>query len=187
LSFEDHLFGRVAVSLDFVTPETLRANLERLESGDWEGSLADLLLAEGVLDGDRVETVLKLQKKKSCKHFRYGNKEDEEESFAREVLTAGLVSLSELESSFLEKEALARRHLHVHLGEVLINRGLIPGEKVREILRAMRGEIRHCDRCDLNFRIRSRVPEEKWLCPRCGKRLSPVEFLQLIEADGEIE
>ena len=186
ISFEDHLFGRVAVSLGFVTPQQLRDSLQVMGNDRDGRSLGKIMLAEGLLDEEKVRVILHVQRKKRCKHVPPEQQHDEERALGEAIITEGLVGLDELESSLLEKERLARKHIHLHLGEVLVNRGVLEESDVRRILRTRRGEIRRCGACDLTFHVASGVPRERWTCSRCGSALEAVGYLQLIEADGDV-
>jgi hypothetical protein len=186
ISFEDHLFGRVAVSLDLMTPEQLRECMKRLRAERNGRSLARLTVAEGLLDEENVASIRRIQRKKACRMLRPECLEEDEQALGAALIDEGMVGLDGLEGSLLEKQRLVRRHVHVHLGEVLINRGVLGEEDVRRILRRLRGEIRRCERCDLNLHVGPDVPEARWLCPQCGLRLQGVRYLQLIEADGGV-
>lgn len=186
ISFEDHLFGRLAVSLELVTPAALSRCLSRLEVEGGQGSLAQLMLREGLLNEEQVAAVMRIHRKKRGKHRGLRSVKEEEHALVDALLAEGRATLEDLEGSLLERDLLARRHLQVHLGEVLVNRGVIDGETARRLLRAIRGEVRRCGRCDQHVRIRPGVPESRWICPRCAAQLEPVGFLQLVEADCEI-
>jgi hypothetical protein len=186
ISLDDYFFGRVAVALGFVTLEELRSSLRRLREDENGATLEQVMLGAGLLTGEKVKTVHRVRWRRQSKHIDPEVQAAEERALGRAVLAAGTVGVADLETALLEKDRLARAHIQVHLGEVLVNRGLVDADEVRELLRSQRGEIRHCAACDLNFRVHPGVPERRWKCPVCGGRLDSVEFLNPIEADGEV-
>jgi hypothetical protein len=186
ISLEDYFFGRVAVALGFVTPEELRVGLRLARASGNGRGLEDLLLAEGLLDKEQATAVRREKRRRRGRRAGPEEQIDDERALGQALVSAGRVGVSDLEACQLEKERLARRHIQVHLGEVLINRGLVSAEAVHEVLRARRGEIRRCARCNVNVHVGPKVPEASWVCPRCGTRLGSVSFLQPIEADGEV-
>jgi hypothetical protein len=186
ISLEDYFFGRVAVALGFITPEELRLSLRLAKSGGNGKGLQDVMIAEGLLDQDRAEVVRREKRRRRSKRVAPDEQLEEERALGQALVSAGLVALADLEACLLEKEQLARRHVHVHLGEVLINRNLVRAEAVHDVLRARRGEVRLCETCNVNVLVHPHAPESTWVCPTCGERLSSVSFLQPIETDGEI-
>ncbi len=186
VTLEDYFFGRVAVALGFITPEELRVSLRLVKANGNGKDLEGVMIAEGLLDRERADVVRREKRRRRRKRVAPEEQIDEERALGEALVAAGLVGLADLEACLLEKERLARRHIHVHLGEVLINKSLVGSDEVQEVLRARRGETRRCPQCNLNVLVGPKVPERCWVCPTCGTRLSSVSFLQPIETDGEV-
>ena len=187
MTFEDHFFGRVAASLGLVTPEALQRALGDLVADAGGASLAEIMVREGLLDGEQADAVRKILSRKRRKHVKVEAGREDERALARALLASGRIAVGDLEGCMLEKERLGRRHIQLHLGEVLINRGIMAEEEVRAILRARRGEIRRCGPCDLDIHVGPAVPPARWSCPRCGGALAAAGYLELLEADDRIE
>jgi len=104
--------------------------------------------------------------------------------FGRIALERGWIDPAQLEGAILEKERLARRNLRFRLGEILVARGDIAPEQVREILAEQGLEVRICRACDLAFNVRAAQEGAPGRCPTCGNDLIAIPFLQGIDVDG---
>jgi hypothetical protein len=186
ISFEDHFFGRVAIALEYVTPERLQVCLAEFGATAPDVALPAFLVRRGLLTAPQVEAVRRIQRQRRAKHLKPDVLREDERALGEALLAAGVVGLDALESACLEKERLFRRHVQVHVGEVLVRRRVVGEGVVRGMLRARRGEVRMCAPCDCTVLVGPGVPEERWVCPRCGSRLSTVGFLQLVETDASV-
>jgi len=130
---------------------------------------------------------VRIQRKKRCQFVKGDQQEESDEEILKQVLLErSVVSIADLETAVLEKKRLLRKHLKFHFGEILINLGMVEKDDLLPILREKRGEIRYCNRCDMNFHVSANVSESRWKCSRCGEKLEEVSFFRLIETDGKI-
>ncbi len=187
VSPDDHVCARAAVALGVVSYAQLRECLHILKREGGERSLAAIMLDKGLMDEEALGEIARVQRRRKDKRVKSGSREDEERVLGKVLLDKHLLSPAALEDAVLEKQRFARKHLDIHLGEVLLRRGAASAETVRGILRGHRGEIMHCRRCDMHFHVGSGVTEGRMRCPRCKEELMPVRFLRLVEADGEIK
>ena len=186
VSLDDHIFGRAAVALGVISHVQLRECLHVLKAEGGSRSLGSIMLEKGLVDEASLAEITRVQRKKRGKRVKHGPKDDEERALGKALLDKRRVSLAQLEDAVLEKQRLARKHMDMHLGEVLITRCLAEVEDVRAFLRVRRGEIRRCNRCDMHFHVGAGVPENRMHCPRCKEALAPVRYLQIVEADGDV-
>ncbi len=187
ISQDDHVFGRAAVALGVISYLQLRECLHVMKAEGGGRTLGAIMLEKGLVDEASLAEISRVQRRKKGTRTKHGTKEEEERALGKALLSAHRLTLGELEDAVLEKQRLARKHMDMHLGEVLITRGLADVEDVRRVLRDRRGEIRRCERCDMQYHVGAGVPESRMRCPRCKEALSQVRYLQLVEADGEVK
>ncbi|HAK97515.1 MAG TPA: hypothetical protein DCM87_21625 [Planctomycetes bacterium] len=187
VSPDDHVCARAAVALGVVSYPQLRECLHALKCEGGERSLAAIMLDKGLLDEAALGEIARVQRRRKDKRAKSASKDDDEHALRTAMIEKHVLSPAAIEDAVLEKQRLARKHLDIHLGEVLITQGAASAEAVRDILRGRRGEIMRCGRCDMHFHVGSGAAEGRRHCPRCREALVPVRFLRLVEADGEVK
>lgn len=187
ISQDDHVFGRAAVALGVISYLQLRECLHALKAEGGGRTLGAIMLERGLVDEASLAEISRVQRRRKGARTKHHAKEEEECALGKALLSAHRLTLAELEDAVLEKQRLARKHMDMHLGEVLITRGLADAEVVRRFLRDRRGEIRYCERCEMQYHVGAGVPEHRMRCPRCKEALSQARYLQLVEADGEVK
>ncbi|HOR66269.1 MAG TPA: hypothetical protein PK578_01505 [Planctomycetota bacterium] len=187
VSPEDHVCARAAVALGVVSYPQLRECLQALKCGGGERTLAAIMLERGYLDEAAAGAIARIQRRRKDKRAKPASRGDEERMLRKILGTQLRLTPAALEDAVLEKQRLARKHLDMHLGEVLITQGAADAEAIRDVLRGHRGEIMRCPPCDAHFQVGSGAAEKGRRCPRCGEELAPVRFLRLVEVEGKIE
>ena len=187
MTLDDHICGRAAVSLGHITAAQLKECMHELHADQSGRSLAQVLLARGLIADGALAEIARIQRRKRARHVRRRVGEDEETRLGSLLVARGLLTLDAMEGAVLVKQRMARKHVRVHIGEVLVERGAIDARVLRRMLREQRGDIRRCRQCDLNYHVAAGVSESRMCCPRCRRKLEAVGHMYLVEADGELK
>lgn len=181
-ALQDAIFGRVALALNILSWDTLSRLVQRVQAGEAAG-LKELAERQGLIPPSERERLDALLRAKRAKLVDWDAVKEEERELLRALLSSGKLAPDDLESCLLEQERLRRLHLHIHLAEVLVQRGLLTLEDARSYLRPLRGEFRRCECCKISVQIEPGVPAESWKCPQCGGELKSLPFLQRVVPD----
>ncbi|MGH9360333.1 MAG: hypothetical protein ACRD2T_00340 [Thermoanaerobaculia bacterium] len=186
--FDENITSRIALFHGLVSREQLDECLlaERARAG--KGDLGQILLEKGYLSEAQVERIREIRRKKARKSLR-DNKEIErsERSFGQIALQRRMVDLNGLERALLEQERLRRLNLQFRLGEVMVALGLLPVERVLDILDEQKRRILLCSACDEHYSVTDYRPGGSYPCKKCGGPLNEALFLDTVAVDGMFE
>ena len=189
-TFEEHLFGRIAVLNGFLTMDQLKEclALQGTASSSNRPRIGEILLSRGYLNKQQLTDILDIRKKKLRMMLRDSNDlVRTEKVFGQMALRRELVSLSNLEAALLEQRRLARMNLCIGLGEVMVSLGFMKVEEVLEILSAQNQRILVCPDCDGHFTVIGFHREKQYKCPHCQESLEVPGFLETIATDGVVD
>ena len=86
ISFEDQLFGRMAVSLDFITAAQLKKSMLKLEADKDGRILSQIMLDEGIITEEQCSEIVKFQRKKKNQINSIGLQAEEEKFLVKKIL-----------------------------------------------------------------------------------------------------
>jgi hypothetical protein len=186
--FDENLFARIGVHNGFLSREQLGECLEEARSSPSSRDLGTILLEKGYLTEEQLRWIQEIRRKKIRKMLRDTKEiERSEKAFGQIALRRGLVSLEDLEAAIVEQERLNRLNLQFRLGEILVSRGKLEVEQVREILGEQKKKILHCRTCDFHYNVFDPRKGEVHRCRKCGDELVEPLFLDAIAVDGVID
>jgi hypothetical protein len=189
-TFEEHLFGRIAVLNGFLTMDQLQECLTAQRSATSSNRLqiGEILLSKGYLTKEQLGNILDIRRKKLRMMLRDSNElVRTEKVFGQLALRKGLVTLDRLETALLEQQRLARMNLHISVGEILVALKFMKVDEVLEILSVQNKRILVCPYCDSHFTVIGYHGEKNYECRQCEQALDVPGFLETIATDGVID
>jgi hypothetical protein len=168
---QDLLFGRIAVDLGFCTAAQVDACLAIQATSGRPMSLGHHLVQEGHLTEDQHSQVLERQRRNLGRPDPASRAPKEDVLFGRLVVREGLASQEQVNAALREQGRPGDRRT---LGEVLLARGVLTREQVKQVLGMQSKWVMRCRRCSITLTVHStsRNPS-KVVCPRCKGPLEP--------------
>ena len=189
-TFEEHLFGRIAVLNGFLTMHQLQEclTIHRSATSSSRLQIGEILLSKGYLNKDQLGNILDIRRKKLRMMLRDSNGlVRTEKVFGQLALRKGFVTLDRLETALLEQQRLARMNLHISVGEIMVALKFMKVEEVLEILCVQNKRILVCPYCDSHFTVIGYHSEKNYKCRHCEQALEVRGFLQTISTDGVVD
>ena len=189
-SFEEHLFGRIAVLNGYITVEQLEECLEiqRNATNARPLLIGKILRSKGYLLEWQLKKIVDIRRNKVRKMMR--NSEDllqAERDFRRHVIVENIVSPGDMEEAVLEQRRLHRLNIQVTIWEVLVNLGRLAVNEVLEVLALKNHKIMTCRSCDLCFQVAGDSPTDRFFCTQCGRELTEPPYLDFVRTDGIVQ
>ncbi len=189
-SFEEHLFGRIAVLNGYITVEQLEEGLEiqRNATNARPLLIGKILRSKGYLLEWQLKKIVDIRRSKVRKMMR--NSEDllqAERDFRRHVIVENIVSPADMEDAVLEQRRLHRLNIQVTIWEVLVNLGRLAVNEVLEVLALKNHKIMTCRSCDLCFQVAGDNPTDRFFCTQCGRELTEPPYLDFVRTDGIVQ
>lgn len=186
--FEENLISRVGILNGFLRRDQLVECLEENRASSCPRDLGQILLQKGYLTEEQLDIIQEIRRKKVRKML-WDTKEIDrgERAFGQIALRRGLIQLRDLETAILEQERLRKLNLQFRIGEILVSRGLLPADRVLEILAEQRKRVLHCTTCDFHYQVFDYKAGDEYHCKKCGGLLSEPFFLDSAVVDGVID
>lgn len=187
-SFDETLFGRIALLNNYLRPDQLEECLAIQRSESPPRKIGDILREKGYLTEEQLRLILDIRRKK----LRRARKDPEEaksvdKTFGSLALAKSYVRLDDLEDAILEQQRLSSLGLHFRLGEILVSRGKLQVSQVLELLAMQEKRILRCPICDLNVNVQRFEGNKAYHCKQCGGRLIEPVFLDTVAVDAVLE
>jgi uncharacterized protein YbaR (Trm112 family) len=174
---EDLLFGKLAVGEGYCTQAQIDECV-RIQSYDKSGTaLGELLLFKGHISAPQHAKVLELQKKNLQTVDPLAKKRKEAQLFGKLAVREGLLTEDEVNDCLRDQGRSGETR---SLGEIMVAKGYLSVDKVKELLSKQLKKVMVCPACKLSFTVMTLSQGKKVDCPRCkgplqeGKSAAPV-------------
>ena len=184
------LFGRIAVAQGYCTQEQLddclKLQLQRQSPHRPAPRLGELMVEQGVLTADQCRTVLDIQQQNTAPAappapaLPKGHPGD--------ALFGKVVVREKMATQAQVNECLALRNRDGEtrtLGEILVERGYMTPEQVKQALSHQLKRIMHCPQCRLSFTVLTVSSGKTIECPRCKGPLAEGKPTDSTRTDAE--
>ena len=185
------LFGRIAVAQGYCTQEQLddclKLQLQRQSPHRPAPRLGELMVEQGALTAEQCRTVLDIQAQNTAPapaaapapapKVRTGD-----------ALFGKVVVREKMATQAQVNECIALRNRDGEtrtLGEILVDRGYMTADLVKQALSHQLKRIMHCAACGLSFTVLSLSAGKSVECPRCRGPLSEGKPSESTRTDAE--
>ena len=183
--FDENIFSRVALFNNYISKKQFEECVRIQREGVRDQPLGDILLEKGYISRDRLRRVLSIRRKKIRKYLRNPKEVREgDKAFARLVVTAGRISLDDLEAALLEQELLARMNLHFQICEILVAKDRMSAASVLKVLSQQGRRILVCPVCDCHFNVVEFQETKTYQCLKCENDLEQPDYLDAVAVDA---
>jgi DNA-directed RNA polymerase subunit RPC12/RpoP len=180
---EDLLFGKIALAKKFCTKEQIDECLELQATEDPPPPLGELLLYKGFITPEQHDEILKEQRKNLQSEDPLTRRRKEDVLFGKLAVREGLVTEEQV------NEGLRLQASHPgdprSLGEVMIDRGFLTPDQVKQLLAKQQKRIMSCSRCRLSFTVLTISQGRSVACPRCKMPLQEGKPSDSTRTDAE--
>lgn len=165
---EDLLFGKIAVARGYCTQAQVDECLLIQSYEESPPPLGDILLYKGYLTPEQHREILGEQMRQLAEEDPLTRAPKEAALFGRLALREKLITPAQLNECLrIQGQAGEKRSL----GEIMIDRGYLTPEQVKDLLARQRKRIMTCAKCSLSFTVMSISEARDVLCPRCRQPL----------------
>jgi hypothetical protein len=179
---EDLLFGKIAVGEGYCTQAQIDECI-RIQSYDKSSTaLGELLVFKGYITAAQHARVLELQKKNFQAMDPLARKRKEAQLFGKLAVREGLITEEEVNDCLREQ---GREGETRTLGEILVAKGYLSIEKVKELLGKQLKKVMTCPACDLSFTVLTLSQGKQIDCPRCKGPLRDGKPTRSLRTDAE--
>lgn len=169
---EDLLFGKIAVAKGYCTQQQVDECLLMQTYEESPPPLGDILLYKGYIAPEQHREVLAEQMRQLAEEDPVTKAPKEASLFGRLALREKLITPNQLNECLrLQGRPGEKRSL----GEIMIERGYLTPEQVKDLLSRQRKRIMTCPSCALSFTVLSISEAKEVLCPRCKKPLQDAQ------------
>lgn len=169
---DDLLLGRMAVSSRMITEAQLKQCLDVQQKDSPPRPLGHLLVELDFLTIGQLDHLIQSQAARFHDIEERSKIDPREALFGRLAIELGHVSTEQLHECLREQANIARLKIFFRLGEILIKKGYVTPEVVKEILKRQRKEILKCPRCGARYNIATLDEKARLTCKKCGSPLT---------------
>lgn len=180
---EDLLVGKLALKLGFVTQEQVDACVRRQAALSPAPPLGELLIREGHINREQLDRILAEQKKNLAAMDPAQKKRREDAIFGKLVVKKDLAGQEQVNECLRIQAGPEGRDRG--LGEIMVDRGYLSREQVKEILATQLKKIMRCRACAMSFTVVSSSGGKNARCPRCKQPLVEATPNDTVRTIGE--
>ena len=163
-SDNDLLFGKIALSRGFCTPDQIDECVA-IQASRADGTpLGRLLVDEGHLSEQQHSEILAVQRENMKAIDPQQQKQKEATLFGKLAVREGLITEAEANECLRAQAAQGETR---SLGEIMVSRGCLTADQVKDLLAKQQKRIMSCPACRLSFTVLSISRDKIIDCPRC--------------------
>jgi DNA-directed RNA polymerase subunit RPC12/RpoP len=182
------LFGKIAVSCGFVNDEQLAAAVEAQEGAPDGTHLGKIMVDLGFLSDEELMTVLAIQRENRSRLEMSPAVRKMGMTLGRLAIEKEFCNEQQVHECIREQAKLERFNLFFRLGEVMVSKGVLPSEKVHELLQTQNITILGCPACFSKFNVLNYQDGMGIACPKCGHpELERPVTMPALKVDGSID
>lgn len=161
---EDLLFGKIAVSRGFCSQEQIDECVRMQSFDNSPPPVGDLLLFKNYLTPEQHREVLKLQLERMQAEDPVGKLPKESVLFGKLAVREKLMTQDQANECLREQAKPGETR---SIGEIMIAKGYLDSNQVKDLLSRQLKRILACPACRLSFTVFSISGGKKVDCPRC--------------------
>ena len=167
------LFGKIALSLEYITSEQLtRCILIRVKSSR-QKSLGTIMLDERYITKEQLDEILRIQRENLDATTRHPAEKLEDIIIGRLAVKYGYATENNITDALrLQRVRESKGNFH-RLGEILVEKGCASVKDVLTLISMRNKRILICSTCGAKFNAAKFEPGRRYRCKRC-KALLPV-------------
>jgi hypothetical protein len=164
------LIGQIALDLKLITREKLQQCLD-LQAGQAKPRpIGALLVQEGFLTEEALARAIEEQRRRLEDSVPFATARKADASFGRLLVLGGHATQEHVNEALRAQQDLADRGVRKRLGELLVDSGRLPFEKVFVILKQQGKVLMSCTFCGTHLNVIQAIAEG-YPCRRCGMPL----------------
>lgn len=183
---EEMLFGRLAVLHGEMSQDELDECLGIQARSQSAASLEDIILQRGYLSARQVQHLKELSSK-DLTMKRPRTLPESSEHFGRLAIAKGWITPDQLAECLSLQRKMHEHNLYPNIGDILVEKGYLKQEQVKEILGNQGKTLLKCPACGAKYNVAAYDPARHHLtCKVCAAPLEPAERTVTTSADGQI-
>lgn len=180
------LFGKIAIAQGYCTQDQLDEALNVQIAGQTPHRparrIGEILVEKGYLSAEQLETVLRIQRQNADLSDPQARKRKESVLFGKLAVREGFTTEERVAEGLRlqDREGESRT-----LGEILLAKGYLTLEQVKDLLARQLKRLMFCPACKLSFTVLSTSEGKKIDCPRCKGPLRDKQGGESTRTDAE--
>jgi hypothetical protein len=167
------LFGKIALSLEYVTSEQLTKCILIREKSNRRKSLGTIMLDEGYITKEQMDEILHIQRENLDTATRHPAEKLEDIIIARLAMKYGYATENNITDALRLQRVRESKGNFYRLGEILVEKGYASVKDVLALLSMRKKHLLICSTCGAKFNAAKFEPGRRYRCKRC-KALLPV-------------
>lgn len=178
------LLGRIAVKLKFLSEEQLAGAVKLQETAPAK-ALGSILLERKLLTQDQLNKCLEIQKQRMQMASPGSNKKTEAILFGKLVIQRKLATTEQVNECLRAQVADSEKGGGKTLGEIMVEKGFLKPEQVRQVLSTQQKKTMLCATCKLSFTVVTTSAAVNVKCPKCKGPLVDALKSAPVKTDAE--
>jgi DNA-directed RNA polymerase subunit RPC12/RpoP len=167
---QEILIGEIAVKLNLITPAQLQECLNLQEKTKPRKPLGLIMIEQNYITKEKLDELLKIQQETIQKKSEEYQRSLQDNLFGRILISKKWVSPENVYDAVREQAELQKRGIKKRLGAILVEKGLLTEEQVKEVLEIQNKKVLYCEKCDTIYTVEW-VIGRVYACAKCGARL----------------
>ncbi len=167
---QEILIGNIAVKLNLLKPEQLEECLKEQEKTTPRKPLGLIMVEKGFITKEKLDELLKMQQETIQRKSEEYQRSLQDNLFGRILIAKKWVTPENVYDAVREQAELMQKGIRKRLGAILVEKGLLTEQQVKEVLEIQNKKVLYCEKCDLIFTVEW-ILGRVYACTKCGMRL----------------
>lgn len=182
LTKADILFGKIAINAGMVSSEQVEDCIRQQEQMAEKKPLGMILIEKGFITEEQLTKIIEIQRKNLQERAIHSREKREDGLFGKLVLRFQFATEEQI-NECIRIQAKLENDLFLRLGEIMVKKGYLTNEQVRQILEFQKTKILTCPSCNTQYNVIMFTPGTKIRCYKCDGELVVPERLTTVAAE----
>lgn len=182
LTKADILFGKIAINAGMVSSDNVEDCVRLQETMKEKKPLGMILIDKGFITEDQLTKIIEIQRKNLQERAIHSREKRDDGLFGKLVMRFAFATEEQI-NECIRVQAKLESDLFLRLGEIMVKKGYLTNDQVRQILEFQRTKILTCTSCNTQYNVIMFTPGTKIRCYKCDAELAVPERLITVAAE----
>lgn len=182
LTKADILFGKIAINAGMVSSDAVEDCVRLQEQMTEKKPLGMILIDKGFITEEQLTKIIEIQRKNLQERAIHSREKRDDGLFGKLVLRFNFATEEQI-NECIRIQAKLETDLFLRLGEIMVKKGYMTNDQVRQILEFQRTKILTCPNCNTQYNVIMFTPGTKLKCYKCDGELAVPERLTTVAAE----
>ena len=182
LTKADILFGKIAINAGMVTSDQVEDCVRQQQEMTEKKPLGMILIDKGFITEEQLTKIIEIQRKNLQERAIHSREKRDDGLFGKLVMRFSFATEEQI-NECIRIQAKLETDLFLRLGEIMVKKGYLTNDQVRQILDFQRTKILTCPSCNTQYNVIMFTPGTKIRCYKCDSELAVPERLTTVAAE----